>query len=79
MILTSCFWFQSWILPNYNKSIACYFLVIRCLLCIDYFYAEGGIDSYSEESDSDLSDVPELDSDIEQEAQINYDRQVSQK
>ncbi|OXB63038.1 hypothetical protein ASZ78_014805, partial [Callipepla squamata] len=37
---------------------------------------EGGIDSYSEESDSDLSDVPELDSDIEQEAQINYDRQV---
>lgn len=39
--------------------------------------AEGGTDSYSEESDSDLSDVPELDSDIEQEAQINYDRQVS--
>ncbi|KAF4802612.1 hypothetical protein TURU_023792 [Turdus rufiventris] len=38
--------------------------------------AEGGVDSYSEESDSDLSDVPELDSDIEQEAQINYDRQV---
>lgn len=38
---------------------------------------EGGTDSYSEESDSDLSDVPELDSDIEQEAQINYDRQVS--
>ncbi|XP_074434711.1 echinoderm microtubule-associated protein-like 6 isoform X3 [Larus michahellis] len=37
---------------------------------------EGGVDSYSEESDSDLSDVPELDSDIEQEAQINYDRQV---
>ncbi|KAM7325934.1 hypothetical protein ACRRTK_014412 [Alexandromys fortis] len=37
---------------------------------------EGGTDSYSEESDSDLSDVPELDSDIEQEAQINYDRQV---
>lgn len=39
--------------------------------------AEGGTDSYSEESDSDLSDVPELDSDIEQETQINYDRQVS--
>ncbi|KAH0503438.1 Echinoderm microtubule-associated protein-like 6 [Microtus ochrogaster] len=37
---------------------------------------EGGTDSYSEESDSDLSDVPELDSDIDQEAQINYDRQV---
>ncbi|XP_075781606.1 echinoderm microtubule-associated protein-like 6 isoform X3 [Pelodiscus sinensis] len=37
---------------------------------------EGCIDLYSEESDSDLSDVPELDSDIEQEAQINYHRQV---
>ncbi|GAB1295883.1 Echinoderm microtubule-associated protein-like 6 [Apodemus speciosus] len=36
----------------------------------------GGADSYSEESDSDFSDVPELDSDIEQETQINYDRQV---
>lgn len=44
-----------------------------------FFKAEGGVDSYSEESDSDLSDVPELDSDIEQEAQINYDRQVSVK
>ncbi|KAI9533540.1 Echinoderm microtubule-associated protein-like 6 [Dissostichus eleginoides] len=33
-------------------------------------------DSNSEESDSDMSDVPELDSDIEQETQINYDRQV---
>ncbi|KAM6956797.1 echinoderm microtubule-associated protein-like 6 [Aplochiton taeniatus] len=33
-------------------------------------------DSNSEESDSDLSDVPELDSDIEQETQISYDRQV---
>lgn len=41
--------------------------------------AEGGTDSYSEESDSDLSDVPELDSDIEQETQINYDRQVSKQ
>ncbi|XP_061915415.1 echinoderm microtubule-associated protein-like 6 isoform X1 [Entelurus aequoreus] len=33
-------------------------------------------DSNSEDSDSDLSDVPEIDSDIEQETQINYDRQV---
>ncbi|XP_068597059.1 echinoderm microtubule-associated protein-like 6 [Brachionichthys hirsutus] len=33
-------------------------------------------DSNSEESDSDSSDIPELDSDIEQEAQIDYDRQV---
>jgi len=52
----------------------CYILV----WCFVFFFnAEGGVDSYSEESDSDLSDVPELDSDIEQEAQINYDRQVS--
>ncbi|XP_041958628.1 echinoderm microtubule-associated protein-like 6 [Alosa sapidissima] len=37
---------------------------------------EGYADSNSGESDSDLSDVPELDSDIEQEAQMNYERQV---
>lgn len=49
------------------------------ILIFFFFKAEGGVDSYSEESDSDLSDVPELDSDIEQEAQINYDRQVSVK
>lgn len=51
--------------------------MIGCVHYFFFFYAEGGVDSYSEESDSDLSDVPELDSDIEQEAQINYDRQVS--
>lgn len=34
------------------------------------------IDSNSEESDSDQSDVPELDSEIEQETQITYRRQV---
>ncbi|KAG7257658.1 hypothetical protein CRUP_015754, partial [Coryphaenoides rupestris] len=37
---------------------------------------EGYADSNSGESDSDVSDVPELDSDIELEAQTNYDRQV---
>ncbi|XP_057217479.1 echinoderm microtubule-associated protein-like 6 isoform X1 [Triplophysa rosa] len=37
---------------------------------------EGYADSNSDYSDSDLSDVPELDSDIEQEAQMNYERQV---
>ncbi|XP_036071655.1 echinoderm microtubule-associated protein-like 6 isoform X3 [Oryzias melastigma] len=37
---------------------------------------EGYADSNSGESDSDVSDVPELDSDIEQEAQTNYERQV---
>uniref|UniRef100_A0A6Q2ZEV6 EMAP like 6 n=1 Tax=Esox lucius TaxID=8010 RepID=A0A6Q2ZEV6_ESOLU len=37
---------------------------------------EGYADSNSGESDSDVSDVPELDSDIEQEAQISYERQV---
>lgn len=44
--------------------------------CLETSVQEGCVDSNSEESDSDLSDVPELDSDIEQEAQINYDRQV---
>ncbi|XP_055292521.1 echinoderm microtubule-associated protein-like 5 isoform X5 [Moschus berezovskii] len=33
-------------------------------------------DSNSDESDSDLSDVPELDSEIEQETQLTYRRQV---
>uniref|UniRef100_A0A4W4FP77 HELP domain-containing protein n=1 Tax=Electrophorus electricus TaxID=8005 RepID=A0A4W4FP77_ELEEL len=43
---------------------------------LDPILQDGCADSNSEESDSDLSDVPELDSDIEQETQINYDRQV---
>uniref|UniRef100_A0AAR2JS34 HELP domain-containing protein n=1 Tax=Pygocentrus nattereri TaxID=42514 RepID=A0AAR2JS34_PYGNA len=43
---------------------------------ISAFSPEGYADSNSGESDSDLSDVPELDSDIEQEAQMNYERQV---
>lgn len=34
-------------------------------------------DSNSEESDSDQSDVPEMDSEIEQETQLTYRRQVS--
>lgn len=33
-------------------------------------------DSNSEDSDSDQSDVPELDSEIEQETQLTYRRQV---
>ncbi|XP_037543112.1 echinoderm microtubule-associated protein-like 6 isoform X2 [Nematolebias whitei] len=43
---------------------------------LDVNLEESHGDSNSEESDSDVSDVPELDSDIEQETQINYDRQV---
>ncbi|MGH0132992.1 UNVERIFIED_CONTAM: hypothetical protein FKN15_059554 [Acipenser sinensis] len=46
--------------------------------CLETSVQEGCVDSNSEESDSDLSDVPELDSDIEQEAQINYDRQAGE-
>lgn len=34
------------------------------------------VDSNSEESDSDLSDVPEVDSDIEAEKQKSYERAV---
>ncbi|KAL7992619.1 hypothetical protein Chor_016875 [Crotalus horridus] len=37
---------------------------------------ESMVDSNSEESDSDQSDIPELDSEIEQETQITYRRQV---
>lgn len=36
-------------------------------------------DSNSEESDSDQSDVPEMDSEIEQETQLTYRRQVSEE
>lgn len=38
--------------------------------------AEILVDSNSEESDSDQSDVPEMDSEIEQETQLTYRRQV---
>lgn len=38
---------------------------------------ESFADSNSDLSDSDQSDVPELDSEIEQEIQISYHRQVS--
>uniref|UniRef100_A0A3Q2YV67 EMAP like 6 n=1 Tax=Hippocampus comes TaxID=109280 RepID=A0A3Q2YV67_HIPCM len=37
---------------------------------------EGYADSNSGDSDSDISDVPEIDSDIERESQHNYERQV---
>ncbi|XP_048456030.1 echinoderm microtubule-associated protein-like 5 [Rhincodon typus] len=37
---------------------------------------ESFVDSSSDQSDSDQSDVPELDSEIEQELQINYHRQI---
>lgn len=40
------------------------------------FPAETLADSNSEESDSDQSDVAEMDSEIEQETQLTYRRQV---
>ena len=39
-------------------------------------YFPGFVDSNSEESDSDLSDVGGLDSDLEQEQQVSYKRAV---
>lgn len=52
-------------------------LLQRCgaLLCLS---TEILADSNSEESDSDQSDVPEMDSEIEQETQLTYRRQVSE-
>ena len=41
-----------------------------------FFFTESLADSNTDESDSDLSDVPELDSEIEQETQSTYRRQV---
>lgn len=43
---------------------------------VNIVFTESYADSNSGDSDSDFSDVPELDSDIEQEAQINYERQA---
>lgn len=58
-------------------------MVLQCFdVCVHLIFSVCGSsvdshgDSNSEESDSDMSDVPELDSDIEQETQITYDRQV---
>jgi len=45
---------------------------LHCSFCINLAY----VDSDSEESDSDMSDVAEVDSDIEAERQINYERAV---
>lgn len=44
-----------------------------------FLLAETLADSNSEESDSDQSDVPEMDSEIEQETQLTYRRQVWNK
>lgn len=44
-----------------------------------FLLAETLADSNSEESDSDQSDVPEMDSEIEQETQLTYRRQVCNK
>lgn len=41
-----------------------------------FLITESLADSNTDESDSDLSDVPELDSEIEQETQLTYRRQV---
>ena len=48
-----------------------------CLLqVLSKVFTVGLGDSANEESDSDLSDIPEADSDVEQEQQIKYDRAV---
>lgn len=50
-------------------------LLLRCDAIL-FLPAETLADSNSEESDSDQSDVPEMDSEIEQETQLTYRRQV---
>lgn len=46
---------------------------------LSFLLAETLADSNSEESDSDQSDVPEMDSEIEQETQLTYRRQVGDR
>lgn len=60
---------------GYFQSFIHIFKAVNEFVCA-LWSPDGYGDSNSEESDSELSDVPELDSDIEQETQINYDRQV---
>lgn len=48
----------------------------RYMLKASVYPIETLMDSHSEESDSDQSDVPEMDSEIEQETQLTYRRQV---
>lgn len=48
----------------------------RYMLKASVYPTETLMDSHSEESDSDQSDVPEMDSEIEQETQLTYRRQV---
>jgi D-alanine-D-alanine ligase-like ATP-grasp enzyme len=39
-------------------------------------FVTGFLDSNSEDSDTDISDVGDIDSDLEQEKQVRYDREV---
>lgn len=67
--------FKSETLRVYSKC----FLICHLVYFIFYYcflLTESLVDSNSDESDSDQSDVPELDSEIEQETQITYRRQV---
>lgn len=67
--------FQTETLCVYSKC----FLICHLVYFIFYYcflLTESLVDSNSDESDSDQSDVPELDSEIEQETQITYRRQV---
>lgn len=57
------------------QFIHVYFLPARYTETMSLF-VETLADSNSEESDSDQSDVPEMDSEIEQETQLTYRRQV---
>lgn len=56
---------------GWEASRRCRVVMWTCLC-----FAETLADSNSEESDSDQSDVPEMDSEIEQETQLTYRRQV---
>lgn len=57
-----------WTIVYINQVVSLFFF---------FLITESLVDSNSDESDSDQSDVPELDSEIEQETQITYRRQVS--
>ena len=68
------FWFLNYFISLFEFEINLKLTKKKKIVTISHIPAY--MDSDSEESDSDLSDVPEVDSDLEAEKQITYDRAV---
>lgn len=82
IVCSSCtFILLSYLMLRYLLvQLLCSFILNKCFICkIQLVLIEcvvGFLDSNSEDSDTDISDVGDLDSDLEQEKQVRYDREV---